>query len=65
MTDREEKRSEPVDVAPEVPLDQTSAPIDYLQEGLIGDVPLDQTISEMREFLGSDGLPPASLRFRI
>jgi hypothetical protein len=58
MTDPEE-RQEPVNVAPEVPLDQTTAPIDYLQEGLTGDVPLDQTRAEMREVLGSQGVPPA------
>ncbi len=57
MTDPEE-RQEPVNVAPEVPLDQTTAPIDYLQEGLTGDVPLDQTRAEMREVLGSQGVPP-------
>lgn len=57
MSDSED-RQEPVDVAPEVPLDQATAPIDYLQEGLTGEVPLDQTRSEMREFLGSQGVPP-------
>lgn len=58
MTDPEE-RQEPVNVAPEVPLDQTTAPIDYLQEGLSGDVPLDQTRAEMREVLGSEGTMPS------
>lgn len=53
-----EERQEPVDVAPEVPLDQTGAPIDYLQEGISGEVPIDQTRSEMREVLGSEGVPP-------
>lgn len=57
MSDPED-RQEPVDVAPEVPLDQTKAPIVYLQEGLTGEVPLDQTRSEMREFLGSQGASP-------
>jgi hypothetical protein len=65
MTDPQEKRPYPVDAAPDVPLDQTSAPIDYLQEGLTGDVPLDQTTSEMREFLGSDGPPPSRRHFSI
>jgi hypothetical protein len=63
MTDPEE-RQEPVNLAPEVPLDQTTAPIDYLQEGLIGDVPLDQTRAEMREVLGSEGIPPIRRRPR-
>jgi hypothetical protein len=63
MTDPEE-RQEPVNVAPEVPLDQTTAPIDYLQEGLSGDVPLDQTRAEMREVLGSEGIPPSRRRLR-
>lgn len=63
MTDPEE-RQEPVNVAPEVPLDQTTAPIDYLQEGLSGDVPLDQTRAEMREVLGSEGIPPSRRRPR-
>jgi hypothetical protein len=57
MSDPDE-RQEPVNVAPEVPLDQTTAPIDYLQEGPSGDVPLDQTRSEMREVLGSEGILP-------
>jgi len=57
MSDPED-RQEPVDLAPEVPLDQTIAPIDYLQEGEVGDMPLDQTRSEMREVLGSEGAPP-------
>jgi len=51
------ERSDPADTAPEVPLDQTTAPIDHLQEGLVDDVPLDQTRSEMREVLGSEGVP--------
>ena len=51
------ERPEPVDPAPDVPLDQTTAPIDYVQEGLVGDTPLDQTRSEMREVLGSEGIP--------
>jgi hypothetical protein len=63
MTNPEE-RPEPVNVAPEVPLDQTTAPIDYLQEGLTGDVPLDQTRAETREFLGSEGVPPVERRPR-
>lgn len=63
MSDPEE-RQEPVDVAPEVPLDQTTAPIDYLQEGPTGDAPLDQTRSEMREFLGSQDVPPMKRRPR-
>lgn len=57
MSDPEPK-PDPVDVAPDTPLDQTTAPIDYLQEGLTGDVPLDQTRAEMREVLGSEGPPP-------
>lgn len=57
MSDPEE-RPEPVDVAPDVPLDQTKSLIDHLQEGLVEDgVPLDQTRSEMREFLGSQDFP--------
>lgn len=63
MTDPKE-RPEPVNVAPEVPLDQTTAPIDYLQEGLAGDMPLDQTQAETREFLGSEGVPPVRRRPR-
>jgi len=63
MTDPEEHQ-EPVNVTPEVPLDQTTAPIDYLQEGLTGDVPLDQTRAEMREVLGSEGIPPTRRRPR-
>lgn len=62
MTDPADKSSEPVDVALDVPLDQTSAPIDYLQEGPTGAVPLDQTISKMRQVLGSEGLPPLKRR---
>jgi len=61
MTDPEE-RQEPVNVPPEVPSDQTTAPIDYLQEGLTGDIPLDQTRAEMREVLGSEGIPPIRRR---
>jgi hypothetical protein len=57
MSDPEE-RPEPRDVAPGVPLDQTKPLIDHLQEGLVeDDVPLDQTRSEMRDFLGSQDLP--------
>ena len=57
MSDPEE-RPEPVDVAPDVPLDQTKPLIDHLQEGLVeDDVPLDQTRSEMRDFLGSQDFP--------
>jgi len=57
MSDPEE-RPEPVDVAPDVPLDQTKSLIDHLQEGLVEDgVPLDQTRSEMREFLGAQDFP--------
>jgi hypothetical protein len=63
MTDPGEHQ-EPVNVAPEVPLDQTTAPIDYLQEGLTGDIPLDQTRAEMREVLGSEGIPPTRRRPR-
>jgi hypothetical protein len=65
MTGPGDKRPEPVDATPDVPLDQTSAPIDHLQEGLTGEVPLDQTSSEMREFLGSQGVPSRERRFRI
>jgi hypothetical protein len=63
MTDPEE-RQEPVDVAPEVPLDQTTARIDYLQEGLTGETPLDQTRSEMQKVLGSEGVPQSPRRRR-
>jgi hypothetical protein len=56
--------SPPAPGVPEVPLDQTIAPIDYLQEGLTGDVPLDQTRAETREFLGSEGVPPVRRRLR-
>lgn len=52
MTDRE-RTPEPVDVAPETPLDQTTPPIDHLQEDLVDEVPLDQTRAEVREVLGS------------
>jgi hypothetical protein len=51
------KSPEPVDAAPDVPLDQTTPPIDQLQEGLIDNVPLDQTRAETREILGSEGVP--------
>jgi hypothetical protein len=61
MSDPQE-RPEPVSVAPDVPLDQTAAPIDYLQEGVTGEVPLDQTRSEMREFLGSQDQSPGKRR---
>jgi hypothetical protein len=63
MSDPRE-REEPVNVAPDVPLDQTTAPIDYLQEGPLGEVPLDQTRSEMREVLGSEGVLPPGRRRR-
>lgn len=57
MSDPEERR-EPVDVSPEVPLDQTKPLIDHLQEGLVeDDIPLDRTRAEMREFLGSQDGP--------
>lgn len=56
MSDPEE-REEPVQLAPEVPMDQTTAPVDNLQGGPLGEVPLDQTRSEMREVLGSEGVP--------
>lgn len=57
MSDPEE-RPEPRDAAPDAPLDQTNPLIDHLQEGLVeDDVPLDQTRSEMREFLGSQDFP--------
>jgi hypothetical protein len=58
------EREEPVNVAPEVPLDQTTAPIDYLKKGPLGEVPLDQTRSEMREVLGSEGVLPPRRRRR-
>jgi hypothetical protein len=39
---------------PEVPLDQSTAPIDQMLEGLNDDTPLDQTRSEIRQVLGSE-----------
>jgi hypothetical protein len=57
MTGGPEQEPTPVDLAPQAPLDQTTAPIDHLQEGLGDDVPLDQTRSEMRVFLGSQDIP--------
>lgn len=63
MTDPKEGQ-ELVDGAPEVPLDQTTAPIDRVQEGTSDDVPLDQTRSEMRPFLGSEGVPAHRVRRR-
>jgi hypothetical protein len=51
-----EEREEPIDLAPEEPLDQTTAPIDYLQEGSSGEVPLDQARSEIRQVFGSEGV---------
>lgn len=63
MSDPEE-REEPVNLAPEVPLDQTQAPVDNLQEGPLGEVPLDQTRSEMRKVLGSEGVPLPNRRPR-
>ena len=63
MTDPEEGEG-PVDKAPEVPLDQTTAPIDHLQEGISDDVPLDQTRSEMRPFLGTQDVPERRVRRR-
>ena len=56
MSDPEE-RPDLVDAAPDVPLDQTTPPIDQLQESLVDDVPLDQTRAEIREVLGSEGVP--------
>lgn len=63
MTDPGEGQ-EPIDKAHEVPLDQTPAPIDHLQEGNSDDVPLDQTRSEMRPFLGTQGVPERRVRRR-
>lgn len=56
MSDPSE-RPEPSETSPEAPLDQTTAPIDYLQEGRIEDTPLDQTRAEMQQVLGSEGVP--------
>jgi hypothetical protein len=63
MTDPKETPSN--DPSPETPLDQTTAPLDQIQEGdITGDVPLDQTRSEMRPFLGSRDIPESKHRRR-
>ena len=44
------------------PLDQTTAPVEHLQEGQGPEPPLDETQAEMREFLGSEEPPPRRRR---
>jgi hypothetical protein len=61
MSDPEEREGS-VDPLPETPLDQTTGPPDRLQEGLTGEVPLDQTLAEMRKVMGSEGGPPIRRR---
>jgi hypothetical protein len=61
MSDPEEREGS-ADPSPEMPLDQTTAPLDHLQEGLTGEVPLDQTRAEMHKVLGSEGVPPIRRR---
>lgn len=59
-----EEGPEPVDVAPGVPLDQSTPPIDQIQRDLTGDVPLEQTRAETREVLSSEGIPEHQTRQR-
>jgi hypothetical protein len=49
----------PVESAPDEPLDETTPPMELQQKSLKpSDLePLDQTIPEMREFLGSEDRP--------
>lgn len=60
MSGPKDQRPDPGEAAPDgPPLDETTPPIDQQQRG--GEIPdfepLDKTTAEMREFLGSEGVP--------
>lgn len=61
MTD-DEKKPNSEDRPSEAPLNETTAPIEHLEKGGDKQVPLDRTISEMKDFMGSEAPPDSGRR---
>jgi hypothetical protein len=65
MSDPKDQHADPGEAAPSgPPLDETTPPIDQQQRGgeIPGFEPLDKTTAEVREFLGSAGVPERRVR---